>query len=63
MKAVARQMVNSAMARIVNLSSVVGLRGNAGQVNYAASKAGVIRYDQIPRQQRSWRDGTSPSTP
>ena len=28
--------------RIVNLSSVVGLRGNAGQVNYAASKAGVI---------------------
>ena len=28
--------------RIVNLSSVVGLRGNAGQVNYAASKAGVV---------------------
>ena len=28
--------------RIVNLSSVVGLHGNAGQVNYAASKAGVI---------------------
>jgi NAD(P)-dependent dehydrogenase (short-subunit alcohol dehydrogenase family) len=27
----------------VNLSSVVGLRGNAGQVNYAASKAGSIR--------------------
>ena len=42
MKAVARQMVKQRCGRIVNLSSVVGLRGNAGQVNYAASKAGVI---------------------
>ncbi len=42
MKAVARQMVKQRWGRIVNLSSVVGLRGNAGQVNYAASKAGVI---------------------
>ena len=42
MKAVARQMVKQRYGRIVNLSSVVGLRGNAGQVNYAASKAGVI---------------------
>ena len=42
MKAVARQMVRQRYGRIVNLSSVVGLRGNAGQVNYAASKAGVI---------------------
>ena len=42
MKAVARQMVKQRYGRIVNLSSVVGLRGNAGQVNYAASKAGVV---------------------
>ena len=42
MKAVARPMMRQRYGRIVNLSSVVGLRGNAGQVNYAASKAGVI---------------------
>ncbi len=42
MKAVARTMVKQRYGRIVNLSSVVGLHGNAGQVNYAASKAGVI---------------------
>ena len=42
MKAAARPMVKQRYGRIVNLSSVVGLHGNAGQVNYAASKAGVI---------------------
>ena len=42
LKAVARTMMKQRYGRIVNLSSVVGLRGNAGQVNYAASKAGVI---------------------
>lgn len=42
MKAVSRGMLKRRYGRIVNLSSVVGLRGNAGQVNYAASKAGVI---------------------
>ena len=41
-KAVARPMMRQRYGRIVNLSSVVGLRGNAGQVNYAASKAGVV---------------------
>lgn len=42
MKAVARAMMKQRYGRIVNLSSIVGLRGNAGQVNYSASKAGVI---------------------
>lgn len=42
MKAVSRIMMKQRCGRIVNLSSVVGLRGNAGQVNYAASKAGVV---------------------
>lgn len=42
MKAVSRLMMKQRYGRIVNLSSVVGLRGNAGQINYAASKAGVI---------------------
>ena len=42
MKAVSRLMMKQRYGHIVNLSSVVGLRGNAGQVNYAASKAGVI---------------------
>lgn len=42
MKAVVRTMMKQRYGRIVNLSSVVGLRGNAGQVNYSASKAGVI---------------------
>ncbi len=39
---VARQMIKQRAGRIINLSSVVGVTGNAGQVNYAASKAGVI---------------------
>lgn len=38
----ARQMLKQRYGRIVNMASVVGLVGNAGQVNYAASKAGVI---------------------
>ncbi|MCF0145909.1 MAG: 3-oxoacyl-[acyl-carrier-protein] reductase [Eubacterium sp.] len=42
MKAVSRQMIKQRFGRIVNISSVVGIRGNAGQVNYAATKAGVI---------------------
>ncbi|MFR5824416.1 MAG: 3-oxoacyl-[acyl-carrier-protein] reductase [Dysosmobacter sp.] len=53
MKAVARQMVKQRYGRIVNLSSVVGLRGNAGQVNYAASKAGVIGMTKSLR--KNWR--------
>ena len=42
MKAVYRPMMKQRYGRIINLSSVVGLRGNPGQANYAASKAGLI---------------------
>ena len=41
-KAVAPRMMKQRYGRIISLSSVVGVYGNAGQVNYAASKAGVI---------------------
>ena len=42
MKLASRLMLRQKYGRIISLSSVVGLYGNAGQVNYAASKAGVI---------------------
>lgn len=41
-KAACRPMMKQRFGRIVNLSSIVGIRGNAGQANYAASKAGLI---------------------
>lgn len=43
-KAVARGMVRQRSGRIVNITSVAGLAGNAGQTNYAASKAGVVGF-------------------
>ncbi len=42
MKAVTRPMLKQRSGKIINMASVVGLMGNAGQANYAASKAGVI---------------------
>lgn len=42
MKAASKLMMRQRYGRIVNLSSVVGLRGNAGQTGYAASKAGIL---------------------
>lgn len=42
MREVSGLMLKKRQGRIVNISSIVGVRGNAGQVNYSASKAGVI---------------------
>jgi 3-oxoacyl-[acyl-carrier protein] reductase len=43
-RAVARKMLRRRSGSIVNMTSVVGLHGNAGQTNYAASKAGVVGF-------------------
>ncbi len=43
-KAVQRSILKQKGARIINISSVIGLIGNAGQANYAASKAGLIGF-------------------
>lgn len=43
-KAVQRTMLKARSGSIINMSSVVGVKGNAGQANYAASKAGIIGF-------------------
>lgn len=45
-KHVGRLMVRQRAGRIINISSVIGLMGNAGQANYAASKAGLIGFSK-----------------
>ena len=45
-KAVQRSMLKQRQGSIINMSSVVGVKGNAGQSNYAASKAGIIGFSK-----------------
>ena len=43
-KSVLRTMLKARSGSIINISSVVGVQGNAGQANYAASKAGILGF-------------------
>ncbi len=45
-KAAAKHMMKKRQGRIINISSVVGITGNPGQANYAASKAGIIGFSK-----------------
>ncbi|MDT0690508.1 3-oxoacyl-[acyl-carrier-protein] reductase [Salegentibacter sp. F188] len=45
-KAIQRTMLKQRSGSIINMSSVVGVKGNAGQANYAASKAGIIGFSK-----------------
>ena len=58
MKAAAKVMMRQRYGRIVNLSSVVGLRGNPGQTGYAASKAGVLGLTKAAAKELATRNIT-----
>ena len=58
-KAVSRPMMKARFGRIVNISSVVGLSGNAGQINYSASKSGLIGLTKSVARELAGRGITS----
>lgn len=55
-KAVQRTMLKARSGSIINMSSVVGVSGNAGQANYAASKAGIIGFSKSIAQELGSRN-------
>ncbi|MFH1778356.1 MAG: 3-oxoacyl-[acyl-carrier-protein] reductase [Candidatus Omnitrophota bacterium] len=55
-KMVSRQMMKQRSGKIISISSVIGLIGNAGQVNYAASKAGIIGLTKSAAKELSSRN-------
>ncbi len=55
-KAVVRPMMKQRKGSIINISSIVGVRGNAGQANYAASKAGIIGFSKSVAQELGSRN-------
>ena len=57
-RAAARDMLKQRYGRIINLSSVVGLHGQGGQANYAASKAGIIGFSKAYAQEVASRNIT-----
>lgn len=58
-KAVIRPMMKAEYGRIVNIASVVGVGGNAGQANYAASKGGLISFTKSVAQEFGGRNVTA----
>jgi 3-oxoacyl-[acyl-carrier protein] reductase len=57
-KAVTRHMMKQRIGRVVNISSVVGMMGNAGQSNYAAAKAGIIGFTKATARELAARNIT-----
>ena len=57
-RAVSRVMVKQRYGRIINISSVVGMRGQAGQANYAAAKAGLIGFTKSLARELATRNVT-----
>jgi 3-oxoacyl-[acyl-carrier protein] reductase len=55
-KAVVRSMMKQRSGKIVNIASVVGLTGNAGQANYAASKSGLIGFTKASAKEVATRN-------
>jgi 3-oxoacyl-[acyl-carrier protein] reductase len=58
-KVIARIMMKQRSGRIINIASIVGVRGNAGQANYASSKAGLIGLTKSIAQEMGSRNVTA----
>jgi 3-oxoacyl-[acyl-carrier protein] reductase len=58
-RAAFRPLMKSKRGRVINITSVVGLRGNAGQANYAASKGGIVAFTKAVAQEMAGRGVTA----